>query len=113
MRTQRTHTSRRRRSRTEAALIGTLFAASALVTQPAAADEAESQRAKLVRQLEQRYGETSSAAGIADSGGVVELLTAGDGSTWTMLLTLPDGTTRIVATGESWTAIGALPGQPI
>ena len=44
--------------------------------------------------------------GLASNGGVVELFTASDGATWTLVLTMPNGLSRLVAAGESW---GRLP----
>lgn len=87
--------------------------AAVLAPQTAHADSEELQRGNLIKLLSDRYGENSVAAGIAENGGVVELLTTGDGSTWTLLITLPDGSTRVIAAGESWISVAAQPGDPV
>ena len=96
-----------------AAVAGAVLTGAMLMPSAVSADPDELQRGKLVQLLAERYGEASVAAGIAENGGVVELLTNADGSTWTLLMTLPDGSTRVVASGESWISVAALPGQPI
>ncbi len=95
------------------AVAGAVLTGAMLMPSAVSADPDELQRGKLVQLLAERYGEASVAAGIAENGGVVELLTNADGSTWTLLMTLPDGSTRVVASGESWISVAALPGQPI
>lgn len=55
-----------------------------------------------VEWLENRYGETSVAAGIDKDGNLVELFTTPEGNTWTMLLTEPNGLSRIISAGKSW-----------
>lgn len=90
-----------------------VFAGAAVLPSAASADSDELQRGKLVQLLADRFGENSVAAGIAENGGVVELLTNADGTTWTLLMTLPNGSTRVIATGESWISVAALPGEPI
>lgn len=59
-------------------------------------------RANLVEQLDARYSETQAAVGVTDTGGVIEVFTTGDGSTWTLVLTKPDGTSQVIAAGETW-----------
>ncbi len=90
-----------------------LVAGIALLAKSASAQSAETQRADVVKLLTDRYGERSVAAGLADNGAVVEVLTAPDGASWTILLIMPDGTSRIMATGESWIALTPAVGQPI
>ena len=95
------------------ALMTGLVITGAALPQVALADGDELDRTKLVRLLGERYGESSVSAGIAQNGSVVELLTNADGSTWTLLMTLPDGSTQVIATGESWISTASLPGDPI
>ncbi len=61
-------------------------------------------RDRLLAQLEKRYGEVPVAIGVAD-GALVELLTAKDGFTWTIILTSPKGVSCLVASGEGWRAL--------
>ena len=46
--------------------------------------------------------EAPRALGITSDGAVLELFTAGEGETWTITVTLPNGKSRIIATGEHW-----------
>ena len=55
----------------------------------------------LLSQLEQKYGEVPVAIGVAD-GALIELLTAKDGTTWTIILTSPKGLSCLIASGEGW-----------
>ncbi len=55
----------------------------------------------LLTQLEKKYGEVPVAIGVAD-GRLVELLTAKDGMTWTIILTSPKGVSCLIASGEGW-----------
>lgn len=59
-------------------------------------------RKEVLGHLEGKYHENPTALGLATNGGVVELLTAADGKTWTIVITLPNGQTCLVAAGESW-----------
>ncbi len=49
--------------------------------------------------------ETPIALGLEKRGDVVEIFSSGDGATWTMVFTRPDGETCLVASGEAWQAI--------
>lgn len=59
-------------------------------------------RAELVEELAKRFSEAPVAVGLANSGTLVEVLTNGDGSTWTIIVSQPNGTSCLVAAGESW-----------
>lgn len=69
---------------------------------PAAAQGVCAERNSLVTKLQQDFSEAPSAAGISDSGAVIEVLSARDGKTWTILMTTPDGVSCVLATGEAW-----------
>ena len=66
------------------------------------AQEAPIDRTEVVKLLGETHGETTVAMGLASNGGVLELLTSADGSTWTIIVTMPDGKSRIVGEGETW-----------
>ncbi len=53
------------------------------------------------------------AIGLTGNGSVIELFTTGDGSTWTIVITSPDGLSRVVAAGESWMSTRALAGLKV
>jgi hypothetical protein len=56
----------------------------------------------VVAALGDRYGEKQSATAMTSGGGLLEVLTAKDGVTWTIIISRPDGFSCVVAAGESW-----------
>ena len=60
-------------------------------------------REYVVERLEAEYQEVREALGVTNTGAVVELFTSKDGETWTIIVTLPNGMSRMVAAGEAWT----------
>ena len=62
-------------------------------------------RQSLLDTLAQDYRESPSAVGMANSGGLIEVFTARDGRTWTILVTRADGNSCIVAAGKLWTPV--------
>ena len=74
----------------------------------ATADAASPQcgpRTALLDQLAKQYKEAPAAVGLANSGALVEVLTSEDGTTWTIVVSRPDGTTCLVAAGQEWQAL--------
>ncbi len=65
-------------------------------------------RAEVTKQLDSRYSEAPVAIGLAESGGVIEVFATTDGSTWTIIITMPDGTSCMMAAGEAWENLPAL-----
>ena len=59
----------------------------------------------LVRQLVAGPGLRPVALGLANNGGVVEVLSSKTGSSWTIIITMPNGPTCMVAAGENWEKI--------
>lgn len=85
------------------AALGAMFLADFTVASRAAeAQSLDLPRTELVEQLGAQYAEAQAAVGVTDAGGVMEVFTTSDGSTWTLVLTNPDGTSRIIAAGETW-----------
>ncbi len=68
-------------------------------------------RDSLLTQLEQKYGEVPMAIGVAD-GALIELLTAKDGITWTIILTSPKGMSCLIASGDGWQPLAPAPTGP-
>lgn len=66
-------------------------------------------RAEIIGVLRQRFDETQRSFGLQSDGLVLEMYAAPSGS-WTALITRPDGTSCIVASGEAWTE---LPPPPV
>lgn len=65
-------------------------------------------RASALSHLESKYQEAPVAIGLASNGGVIEVLANESGQTWSIILTMPDGTACMVAAGEYWEPV-----QPI
>ncbi len=93
------------------ALAMTLLAAVAFTTRPAAAQQDAVPRLQLLKVLGDRYAETPVSLGLASNGGVIEIFATADGSTWTLLLTMPNGLSRVVISGERWTPLPHLVGE--
>jgi hypothetical protein len=81
------------------AALAVLFAAV-----PAMAQTVCSIRAEFIDQFAHRYAENPVAMGLASNGGVVEVL-ASEGGSWTLLVTMPNGVSCVVAAGENWEAL--------
>lgn len=62
-------------------------------------------RSDLVKHLAGKYQEAPTAIGLADNGALIEVFAAADGSTWTVLVTMPNGISCMVATGQQWQSI--------
>ena len=58
-----------------------------------------------LRYLAQKYKEAPISVGVTSSGSLVEVLTTGDGQTWTIILSTPNGFSYLVAAGEGWRTI--------
>ena len=52
--------------------------------------------------LGKKYGETTTAIGVTNTGGLVEVLTDPKDSSWTIIVTTPQGMSCLVAAGEGW-----------
>jgi hypothetical protein len=58
-----------------------------------------------------RFSEAPIAAGLASNGALIEVLTSGNGSTWTIIVSKPNGPSCLVAAGESWQALKRVAGE--
>ena len=59
-------------------------------------------RSIISEKLEDDYSETPAGMGLAANGGIVELFASPGGTTWTLILTMPDGKSKVIVTGEGW-----------
>ena len=85
------------------ALAASFVAVSALTASAAeVGPDGCSTRANVLHHLSNNYAEAPVAIGLAKNGGVIELLTSGEGNTWTIIITMPDGTSCMLAAGEDW-----------
>lgn len=85
-----------------AALAVGLWAGGAVTAEP---ESACGERGRVVSRLAAAFGEMPAALGMAGSGRVLEILSSPDGSTWTMLVTEPNGQSCLIAAGEGWEAL--------
>ena len=60
------------------------------------------ERDKVLSLLAKKYQETPVAAGVTNTGGLIEVLTDMKGDTWTIIVTTPQGMSCLVAAGEGW-----------
>ncbi len=80
----------------------TLMMAAVTTSSPANAQAVCLAHAELVKQLSTKYAEEPMGIGLANDGTVMQLFASKDGNTWTLVRTLPDGTSCMMAGGESW-----------
>jgi hypothetical protein len=78
------------------------------VTPAFAQSAARSARDEVLKQLSSQFSEAPVAMGIASNGGGVEFLSAPAGQSWTIILTLPNGLSCLIAAGESWESVPAI-----
>jgi hypothetical protein len=69
-------------------------------------------RTKVLGHLANKYQEAPVAIGVTSSGGLVEVLSTGDGNTWTIIMTSPQGMSCLIAAGEGWRGVPAVPVGP-
>ncbi len=91
--------------RTPAMAVACLLMLAACATPAAAQPTLCNDRADVLAHLANKYSEAPVAIGVTNGGGLVEVLATGDGSTWTIIVTLPNGTSCLVAAGEGWRAL--------
>lgn len=63
------------------------------------------ERTEALHYLRSNYDEQPVALGLANNGGVIEVLANPDGKTWTILITTPDGHTCPLASGVGWESL--------
>ncbi|WP_170573854.1 hypothetical protein [Ruegeria atlantica] len=67
-------------------------------------------REDVMKRLAETYGETRRSIGIARQGAVMEIYASDQTGSWTITVTLPDGITCLVASGQAYEAmVEALP----
>ncbi len=63
------------------------------------------ERSEVLSQLSSQYAEAPVAMGIANNGGVLEILSSRSGGSWTIILTMPNGVACMIAAGENWESL--------
>lgn len=67
-------------------------------------------REDVLKRLSESFGETRRGVGVARQGALMEVFASSETGTWTITVTLPDGTTCMIAAGDSYEALAeALP----
>ncbi|MDQ2094704.1 hypothetical protein NOI20_11335 [Rhodobacteraceae bacterium 10Alg 79] len=75
-----------------------------------AEDRACAPRAQVVTRLAQQFGETRQSIGLGANNAVVEVFASPESGTWTITVTLANGTTCLVASGQAYETLAeALP----
>lgn len=62
-------------------------------------------REMVLSTLQTKYGETRRNIGIAANNGVIEIFASAETGTWTITITMADGTTCLVASGENFETV--------
>ena len=68
-------------------------------------------RDTVVERLSSRYGEIRQSIGMATQGRVMEVYASAETGTWTITVTMPNGITCLVASGQSYESLDA-PREP-
>ncbi len=67
-------------------------------------------REDIIQRLAETYGETRRGIGIARQGSVMEVYASDSSGSWTITVTLPDGVTCLIASGQAYEDVSeALP----
>ena len=75
-------------------------------TLPASAQQIPcGKRGDVLKQLSVRYAEAPSAMGLSSTGSMLEVLTSPAGGSWTIITTMPNGMSCLVAAGENWESV--------
>jgi hypothetical protein len=64
--------------------------------------QACAQRDKVIKKLEEKFGETLRSLGMHEDKAVIEIYSSEKTGTWTILVTRPDGTSCLLAAGQRW-----------
>ena len=59
-------------------------------------------RDTVVERLAEKYGESRQALGLGTQGAVVEIFASESSGSWTITVTLPNGSTCLMATGQAF-----------
>lgn len=84
---------------------------SAAIATPVFGQHACGTHANVVDKLGRNYQEAIVGQGVAHSGKLIEVFSTADGSTWTIVVTNPQGISCLVAAGEGWRQIKPEPGD--
>ena len=88
-----------------------LFTAIAILglAAPVQAEPGCAKRSDAIRQLSFDYDESPVAFGLVPGGRVIEIFASRSHATWTILVTLPNGISCMMAAGDGWETFVPLP----
>lgn len=66
----------------------------------------------VLERLSSKYGETRQSIGLGANNGVVETFASAETGTWTIVVTMPNGMTCLVASGQAFEQLAEAPGAP-
>jgi hypothetical protein len=72
---------------------------------PATAQSVCMTHAEVEKQLGTNFAESPIALGLASNGSVFEIFSKADGTSWTMVITQPNGVSCLLAEGEAWESV--------
>lgn len=94
--------------------IGALAGAAVLTAATAQAQQARNcgPRDLVITRLAEGFGETRQSMGLGANNAVIEVYASDESGTWTILVTTPNGTACLVASGQAFEALAeALPAK--
>lgn len=87
--------------------VGFTLVASVALAQPQC-----NERDDVLELLGKKYGETASAVGVTNTGGLLEVLNDPKDGSWTIILSTPQGMSCLVAAGEGWRNMEQINDEP-
>jgi len=70
------------------------------------------ERQTVIDKLADRYGERVQSMGLGANNGIVEVFASDETGTWTITVTMPNGITCLVASGQAFETISGPDGAP-
>lgn len=86
-----------------------------ILSLPVQAQQAQNictERSEVLGHLATKYSEAPVAMGLANNGGIIEVLSSGSGTSWTIIITMPNGVSCMLAAGESWESLPVVSKEP-
>ena len=68
-------------------------------------------RDKMVEHLSLKYGEHRTAVAVVNEGTLAEVFISDGGATWTLLYTMTNGVSCMIASGRDWRGLSAMGGR--
>ena len=94
-------------------MLGLTSPASAQAPSGPALTQACHSHADVTKMLDQKFAEQPSALGVQANGHLVEVFVSNQGTSWTIVVTRPDGWSCIVAVGQHWEPLPHLVTGPL